>query len=241
MFTRSFFIILFSVNTVIFSQELTSVNQTSPFSGNYLNDISNNRITIDGANNSVDLANVKGSPYENSIFVPGKATNELTNTSKIFYLRYNIYNDAIQMKENLSDENGVDLIKSVHIYAVINNKEYHFKDFYDEKKNKKQGYFILISKEANSRLYLRKTQKFVDKEVTKDPYGSGAPAAFLDYQNYYFEVEGLLVPIPKKRKDFSKQFSENEAELNKFMKKEKINLKLESDLIKLFKYYNSLK
>ena len=42
----------------------------------------------------IDLASVKGSPYEQETFVMGKAAEKLTNNSMNYYLRYNVYNDG---------------------------------------------------------------------------------------------------------------------------------------------------
>jgi len=64
----------------------------------------------------IDLSSVDGSPYEQEAFVLGKAAERLTNNSMNYYLRYNVFNDEIQMKAKLSDEKIIGLIKSLRCY-----------------------------------------------------------------------------------------------------------------------------
>ena len=156
-------------------------------------------------------------------------------------MRYNIYNDAIEMKKNLTDEVATDLIKSENIYAKINDKRYHYRDYVDEEGKSKSGYFILISSRGDSRLYLKKSKKFIPKKESTDPYGSGSPASFRDHNKYYFEINNSLFLIPEKKKVFLKQFPDKKEEITKFIKSQKINLKKKEDLIKLLNYYSSIK
>ena len=82
--------------------------------------------------NKIDLSSVEGSPYVNKTFKFGSAVDKLTNTSQNFYLRYNAYNDEIQMKSSLDEKNIYGLVKATNIYAVIDAKEYHYLSFMHE-------------------------------------------------------------------------------------------------------------
>ena len=189
----------------------------------------------------IDLSSVVGSPYEQETFVFGKATEKLTNNSMNYYLRYNVYNDEIQMKINLDDDKIVGLIKSLNHYAVINNKEYHYMSYSDNDKSINEGYFILVSNDFENSLYLKKIVKFKLGQPEKDSFRKAIPSAFKNFERYYYQKERVLFQLPTKKKDFLLHFSDKKEDLKKFMKAEKINLKDEKDLIKLFKYYDSLK
>jgi len=193
-------------------------------------------------NNSdlVDLSTIEGSPYETDLFMLGKASNKLTKKSQPNYIRYNVYNDVIELKENLNDTKIIGLIKSLNIYAIVNNKEYHYEIYSDDNSKTNEGYFILISKGVNSNLYLKKSQEFKDKVKAKDAYHNDSPATFENSEAYYVKKGRILHPLTKSKKEFLKQFPEKESELKKYMKAEKINLKSEKDVVKLFKYYDSI-
>ena len=196
-----------------------------------------NAMRLTGADEDAKLSNVMGSPYENDSFLIGKAANKKIDNSKPYYLRYNIYNDVIEIQDS---ENIIGLIKSLNIYAIISNREYHYEIYSNDNAKTDEGYFILLSKGINSNLYLRKIKKFKDKVKAKDSYHKDTPAAFVDSESFYIKKDRVLFPVSKKKKDFLLQFPEKENELKKYMKAEKINLKSQNDVVKLFKYYDSI-
>jgi len=179
----------------------------------------------------IDLSSAEGSPYEDETFVLGKAADKLTNNSTHYYLRYNIYNDEIQMKVDLNDEKIMGLIKSLHHYAIINNKEYHYMSYSDKKENSNEGYFILVSNEVKNTLYQKKIKKFKVGQPAKDSFRKAIPSAFKDFMKYYYLKESVLHELPTKKKEILLQFSDKKEDLKKFIKTEKINLKNEKDVI----------
>lgn len=197
-------------------------------------------ILQNSAKEKIDLSSVEGSPYEQETFVLGKAAEKLTNNSMNYYLRYNVYNDEIQMKIDLDDKKIVGLIKSLNHYAVINSKEYHYMSFLDDDKNFNEGYFILVSNDIKNSLYIKKIKKFKVGQPEKDSFRKAIPSAFKNFERYYYLKDRVLFQVPTKKKDILVHFSDKKEDLKKFMKAEKTNLKDEKDLIKLFKYYDSL-
>lgn len=193
-----------------------------------------------GINSNIDLSTVKGSPYENKNFQLGKAVNREVGEPTNYYLRYNVYNDVIELKKNNSDTDIGGLIKSENIYAIINNREYHYKKYIDNKSNIKEGYFILLKKGNHSSLYLKKLKDFKDKVLPKDNFEKEKPATFTDDQTYYIQKGDVLVHVASRKKKFLEQFPEISKELGKYIKSEKINLKQERDVIKVFSYLDTL-
>jgi len=196
-----------------------------------------NAMRLSGAEENSKLSYVKGSPYESNSFILGKAKYKNIDDSKSFYLRYNIYNDVIEIQDS---ENIIGLIKSLNIYAVIKNKEYHYEIYSIDNEKTDEGYFILLSKGENSNLYLRKTKEFKDKVKAKDSFHKDISAAFIDSESYYIKKDRVLFPVTKNKKEFLLQFPEMKDDLKKYMKSEKINLKSEKDVIKLFNYMDTL-
>jgi len=224
---------LFIGVSVIFGQ---SSVQNSNFVESTINNL-NSAVKLNNSNSVIDLSKIVGSPYENETFSLGKAVNKLTKKSIPFYLRYNIYNDIIEIDDN---QNTFGLIKSQNIYAIINNTEYHYETYLNDNAKADEGYFILMSKGLHSNLYLRKSKEFKDKVKSKDSFHKETPASFIDLKSYYIKKDKTLLPVSTKKKEFLFQFPEKENELKKYMKAEKINLKSEKDVVKLFTYYDSL-
>jgi len=235
---KNLFFVLFLLNMSVINgqnQFLQNQQNLNPISDGYLNYVNNNK----DKNLKVDLSTVNGTPYGSEEFILGKAYDILTQNNGDFYMRYNIYNDAIETKTNLYDKNATDLIKSENIYVKINDNRYHFRGYIDGEGKHKSGYFILISSRGTNRLYLKKNKKFIYKREATNPYESEVPASFKDYDEYYFEINNSLIIIPEKKKTFLKQFPEKKNKLSNFFKKEKINLKKKDDLVRLLNYYST--
>jgi hypothetical protein len=196
---------------------------------------------VSGVNTNIDLSIVKGSPYENKNFQLGKAVNSETGNPQNYYLRYNVYNDVFELKKGKNDTKTGGLIKSENIYVSINNREYHYKKYLDSHSNTKEGYFILLKKGNKSSLYLKKTKDFKDKVMPKDSFEKEKPAAFIDNNPaYYLQKGDVLVSISSRKKKFLEQYPDISKKLGKYIKSEKISLKNEKDVIKLFTYLDTL-
>lgn len=235
-------IIIFFSFSISFSQVVSQFSNNNYYGAifdNLNNKMYNNKMYNDNSNN-IDLSTIKGSPYENQKFQYGKVQNKLSGKSQSLYLRYNVFNDVIEIKENMFDPKTIGLIKSLNIYATINKQEYHYEIFTDKNSNTNEGYFLLLSKGTNNNLYLRKNKKFKEKVKAKDSFRKDIPATFIDSESYYIKKGRILFPVSTKKKEYLQQFSEKETELKKYIKSEKINLKNKDDLIKIFKYYDSL-
>ncbi len=195
---------------------------------------------VSGVNSNIDLSTVKGSPYENKNFQPGKAVNREVGKPEDYYLRYNVYNDVIELKKHSNDQKIGGLIKSENIYAIINNREYHYKKYLDSHSNTKEGYFILLKKGKHSNLYLKKTKEFKDKVMPKDNFEKEKPAQFTDDQSYYLQKGEVLVRVASRKKKFLQEYPDLSKQLGKYIKSEKINLRSEKDVIKIFNYLDTL-
>ncbi len=228
------FILLANPSTFVFGQ--------SDFSGlgnSLIDPYDMYHILSNGQKDKIDLSKAKGSPFEQKEFVFGKVGSKTSSTMNNYYLRYNVYNDEIQMKASLDDVNIYGLIKSLNIYAIINNKEYHYLSYSDEKEVN-EGYFILVSKDLKNHLYLRKTIRFNPGRPAKDSFREAIPPSFKNINRFYYKKGRILFPLSVKKKGILNQFSNKKNELKKFIKDESIDLKNEKDMIKLLKYYESL-
>ena len=185
---------------------------------------------------SIDFSTTEGSPYENETFVLGKAISEKMNLSSPYFMRYNIYNDVIE----IDDKDQINqLVRSLDIYVKISNKEYHYAEYYNESNTVKKGYFSLLYRGASIELFSRKTQKYKQAVPPKNSFQPKQPAAFVDYKEYYMKKGDDLLAIPTSKKELIGQFPGIETDLKKFIKSNKISLNSEDDMIDLFTYIDS--
>ncbi len=224
-------LVFFALNTTV-AQVVKSYHNSNYYGAMY--------IPSGDSNIALDLSIVKGSPYDIDKFQLGKVLNNLTGESQTFYIRYNIFNDVVELKETPNSPKISGLVNSLNIYAKVNSKEYHYELYETDKSKNNEGYFILLNKGKNISLYLQKSKEFKDKVIAKDSYHKEKLATFKDSEKFYFNKDKTLVELSSKKKVFLKQFPEYSNEVSKYMKSEKIDLRSEKDLIKLFNYLDTL-
>ncbi len=193
--------------------------------------ILSNTIRLNESQNTVDLKSIKGSPYENEEFLIGKAMNDNLKFSNPYFMRYNIYNDVIEIKDK---ERSVEMSKSSDVYALINNREYHYESYSDESGKLKKGYFILLYKGEKVQLYARKTQRYKDVVKAKTSYHQDVPAAFVDSKDYSMKKGGQMEFLSRNKKELIRQFPSLEANLKNYIKTNRIDVNKDADMIRLF-------
>jgi len=193
-----------------------------------------NNSTLGGVNSGLP-ANVQGSPYANEEFVIGKV---FVNDDKPYngILRYNAYQDGIEMKT----ENGIiTLLKRDYLSAQIADKLYLIENYIKNGAVRKT-YFVELSK-GKARLLLKQGKKFVEERLATSSYSKDKPPKFEDENSYYIITEGnAALEIRLRAKDVINALPDNKKELTAFVKKNKLKLKTEAEVIQLLEYYNSL-
>lgn len=192
-----------------------------------------NNTTLGGLNNLP--ANVQGSPYANEEFVLGKVFAEGQKPYNGL-LRYNAYQDGIEMK---TDKGVITLLKRDYLSAEINGKLYRIEN-YDKNGAIRKTYFAELSK-GKARLLLKQGKKFVEERAATSSYSKDQPAKFEDEISYYIITEGnAAIETRLKAKDVIAALPDHQKELSAFVKKNKLKLKTEAEVMQLLAYYNSL-
>lgn len=149
-------------------------------------------------------------------------------------LRYNIFADEIEIKDPTSDSYS-SLIKSPEFFAKINN------DLYMYVLGENGGYFKVLTEGKNYDLYKKSTVIYRDVVPPKDPYSRETPAQFTRNDIYYIVSKGgSFYELPNNRKKFVSIFKSNQKEIDQYIKKNKIDLKDEKDMIKVMNHIDSL-
>jgi|SRR5687768_10054312 len=177
-----------------------------------------------------------GSPYLEDIFISG-AVHTFNESYNDLPMRYNIYSDYIEFKQNgqifiLDPEPR---LKSVHLgdktFVVL---KHEFKGKW------KHGYLELLDT-GKALLLVKKTMLYHESQPAKALESSATPAKYTRMPDiYFYKIGSGEVAKVGNIKNLIERFPDKHAELTEFSKREKLGVKQEADLKKLFNYYNSL-
>nr|WP_321233548.1 hypothetical protein [uncultured Psychroserpens sp.] len=234
-------------STVSFSQAVAGT--PNQFEASWrLKQVLRDKLNSQNRDNAIKFSQIKGSPYLNKNFADGEFF--LNDESEgHFYLRYNVYNDQIEI---LTDNSAVNLNSEMPLYdaflktenskVVLDGKT--IKSFYynDENGNTTNSYFIEVNVTEKFTLLLRKRCILTPAEKAATPNQADRAARFTMYNDYYVLDHNEKYPkkIEAKQRKLLKTFPKQAEALKDYMKKERINLKEEQDLVKLTNYMSTL-
>ena len=180
-----------------------------------------------------------GSIYLQNKFVESSIIDETSSGTYDSELRYNIYTDAVEYKEN---SELFELSKNPKIQARIGEDYFYYCQFKTQRGVDREGYYILVELHDQYRIYKRYEVKIKDP-VKMDVYnGTPEPGSIRKKVNYFLEENDIIVELPLDKKEIlTTAFSDKSDELKQYIKKEKIRLKKEEDLVRLVAKYNALK
>ncbi|MFP4844155.1 hypothetical protein [Winogradskyella sp. PE311] len=179
-----------------------------------------------------------GSPYISEAFSTIKIAQF---KDQVFTGRYNAYNDEMEVR--LPDGKIVALDNKAD-YSVTftgENKTYKTASYITDNGTAKNGFLVVINSSDKYAVLKREYIKYYDKVPAVSSYQQDKAASFKrEDDSYYAEINGKITPISQKKKTFLKAFPEQAGDLKTFIKKNKINLKKEADLMKTIKYLSTL-
>lgn len=177
-----------------------------------------------------------GSIYMHSRYKESSVIHEKSSTFDA-KLKYNIYTDALEYTQN---SKLFEVLKSPTIHARIDDDYFYYCDFKSQRGLDRKGYYILVELNDKYRIYKKLTLKIKDPEkgtITK----TTDPGQIRVKTTYYLEEDGIVLELPKNKKDMLATFSDKEEELQKYIKQSKIRLRKEEDLIRFVARYNAMK
>ncbi|GAA4273976.1 hypothetical protein GCM10022258_32700 [Aquimarina gracilis] len=177
-----------------------------------------------------------GSMYMKSRYKESSVIDEKAGTFDA-KLKYNVFTDALEYSQG---SKLFEVVKSPTVHARIDGDYFYYCEFKTPRGLKRTGYYVLVELNDKYRIYKRFTLKI--KEPTRNTLTQANEAGELRMiTTYYLEESGLIMELPMNKKDMLATFSDKEGELKEYLKKEKIRLKKEEDLIRLVARYNALK
>ncbi len=184
-----------------------------------------------------ELEKYLGSIYLNKEYQKANVIDEKSGTYDT-RLKYNIFTDALEHREGGKIR---EVIKTPTTYARINDEYYYYCKFQNERGRKRNGYYILVEMNDNYRIYKKYALEITDPKEMDAMTGTAVTGKIKVNTTFYMEEGSMIKELPTSKKDFLTAFSDKEGELKEYMKKEKIRLKKQEDLVRLVAKYNALK
>ena len=191
---------------------------------------------VDG---NLKYSDVKGTPYENKDFLPGKIIFNSGKVLKNTKLRYNNYLNNFEYKEHgkimiISDGSNIKQIQ-------YNNQNYHY-GIYKTAKNKKKNVFFQLLNDGACTLYKLNRIQYKSEHEPEDPFDTYKPDRFESSSPEYFlkfKDKKIAQHIENHRKrKFAELFDPHSSKMLKFLRKANINPRDEDALIQAIKFYN---
>ena len=180
-----------------------------------------------------DTKEIKGSPYYLSDFIYA----DISNSPKPYRMRYNVYLDEMEYEID-----GVLYNLDREQHDIVNFKEIQKKYVAKNYKGNKL-FFIELVDGKNYSLYKKEHIVFKEATEAKTSFDIPTPATYKQEKNEFFiqSKEGELIAIPRSKRKFLEFLNESEVKsVDNFIKKNKISLSEERDLIILFGHLNQL-
>ena len=209
--TSIFLLFTFSV----YSQENFNLNTTETFEIVKIIAQKNNM-------RKMDLSKISGSPYSTETFALAKVERENEKANANLLLRYNGYNDEIEIGKSTKQETSEEaLLKDKSLSATFNNKTYQYKTFTSKKDETTDGYLIVIYNGENYQLYRQDKKKLSEGRLAKTSLHKDIAPRFRDVQSFYL-AEGKSLPheIDLKIKSIRKQLRPEDILKSKKIKSE---------------------
>ncbi|WP_179353106.1 hypothetical protein [Winogradskyella vidalii] len=228
---------IITITTLLFISSMSIMAQNVTWGENFA---SRGLITVFNNNTSV-----QGSPYLEEEFLPAKI--QIGDESKVYGVRYNAYDDIIELKNESDETIGLnESISNVSIAFLKNNKLYRPYKYINpdnDTVNNKKGYFVVEDDTGEKPLLLKEKVVFIEAKEPKSGYDDVKPAKFkrMNDEFYTLNNEGVAVNLPKNKKKLAKIFPNNSKKILNFIKSNKIKTSKREDLILLFGYINTLK
>ncbi|MCT4646531.1 MAG: hypothetical protein N4A74_16195 [Carboxylicivirga sp.] len=185
---------------------------------------------------SDDAVNYKGSPY---IYESEKASLSLSNNEQIkgLTLRYNIYNDRMEIKK---DQQFYNVPREAFIKSILLDGHLFKLIIYRSGNKKKTTYCEVMVEDSLCSLYLK--HKIILKQAEDPkPYQDAKPPEFKRVNPLlYISIHQKPAVLVASKNDFIDLMPNHKAEIARYIKKNKVKFKKPDSVKQLVEYYNSL-
>lgn len=178
--------------------------------------------------------NIDGSPYINDAYLPATIEGYKGVTLPI---RYNAQKDEMEF---LRENKKFHVAKSDSLEVKILNKLYKYLE-YQTKTDKEQGFLVVVNEGKNYSLYRKEKIVLVQASSSSGAYAMDSNAYYRKTDDkFYLSVPGKIIFMPGKKKELIALFPDKSAQIEEYVKKNKVSFDKENDLIGLVNFLNTL-
>lgn len=216
-----------------------SFSQDSPSGYNDQLSASGSMLTAKKA--SRNTIKIGGTPYINEKFLPIKISGQ---EDKDFQGRYNGYNGDMEV---LDVSKGTVFVLNRYltnydVEFIGLNKIYRCYKFKSDDGKPINGFFIKLSENNGIGLLKKENVKFFKEVKAVSTYDKARDAKYKRGNDQYFIKihDNNAVELSRNKKEIAQLFPENSKNILGYIKSNKLNTKIEADLIKLVTYISGL-
>ncbi|WP_141673192.1 hypothetical protein [Allomuricauda sp. CP2A] len=190
---------------------------------------------------NLTLDDIDGTIYLNEDFTLG-ALYEDGVAFKRLYLRYDAYNDEVELKESADSDVVRAMVKHPKYSCSINNDKFVYTDYLNEDGETVSGYLQPLVYGEGYVLYERQIKVFKEGKPAKTSLDNSFPHRFLDKTEYFVSADGEAPKFMKtKKSDVLSVFPDDQyGAMKKYVKGKRIDFDDSRDLMNLFAYANTL-
>lgn len=228
--------LLIAAACILFSTMFSSAQSIYQL-GESLDFLRSHKMHTGDLQNMLTESDINGSPYLNDEFIIGTIFTTTEMQFQDIPLRYNIYSGKLEFK---TPENEVLALAAPEIVKRAEFGEFKLSYItYSLSKKIKRGFFEEL---VNGKVSLFTKAEILYQKPTKPAaYKDAEPAKFIERPNLYFlKVEKESAKKIDNKKGLIEMFPDNREQVATFIKKNKIKVNKEDQLIELVTYYNSL-
>ena len=185
----------------------------------------------------LDYQDIDGTAYENDQLIKGLVVFRAGDSIET-YLRYNVYEDAVEFLE----ENELQAIANAHRidHILIGTRKLIYTPYLLDGTITKG--FLYECTSGKVRLFRKPVIELEDPEDGATGYHKGTPRSFSLKPTVWLmgKEKGPITNVVMNKSQLRELFGEEYDQVDDYRKENKLKLKQDNDLIALFEYFNSL-
>ncbi|KQM79131.1 hypothetical protein ASE74_00735 [Pedobacter sp. Leaf216] len=175
---------------------------------------------------------VEGSPYFNTKYANGSIKTVSQKAFDIKNVRYNLETQQLEYTENENVYAIQDSVQSFTLLDSVGNSH----QFIKLKTGQAEGFYEAVA-EGNVSLL---KQYSIKKEIVEDWFTKKKTNKLVQRTAYLTSKAGTIQKFTPSTKNITTVLADKKEQVATFIKNEQLDLKQDDDLIKVFKYYNTL-
>jgi hypothetical protein len=175
---------------------------------------------------------VQGSPYFNSKYANGSIKTLSQKEFEIKNVRYNLETQQLEYTENDNVYAIQDSVQSFTMLDSVGNSH----QFAKLKSEQSEGFYEAVA-DGNVTLLKKYTIK---KEIVEDWFTKKKTNKLVQHAVYFSSKGGTLQKFTPTAKNIALVLADKKEKVSAYIKNEQLDLKQDDDLIKVFKFYNTL-